>query len=108
MSEYGEGIISRLHPLSPLKNENNAGHKFIDNTIGEYLDNYENRDKFDQLFLRSATGKWLDLHGKELGVYREIDEADEDYRKRIILEKTMHNTIPELKSKGVQFWNYTS
>ena len=41
MSEYGEGIISRLHPLSPLKNENNAGHKFIDNTIGEYLDNYE-------------------------------------------------------------------
>ena len=77
MSEYGEGIISRLHPLSPLKNENNAGHKFIDNTIGEYLDNYENRDKFDQLFLRSATGKWLDLHGKELGVYREIDEADE-------------------------------
>ena len=108
MSEYGEGIISRLHPLSPLKNENNAGHKFIDNTIGEYLDNYENRDKFDQLFLRSATGKWLDLHGKELGVYREIDESDEDYRKRIILEKTMHNTIPELKSKGVQFWNYIS
>lgn len=108
MSEHGEGIIQRLHPFSALRNDSNDGNRFIHNTVGEYLDRYVARDKFEQLFLLSATGRYLDLHGMELGVYRLDDEDDESYRSRILLEKTMHSTIPELKSQGVRFWDYVS
>ena len=106
MSTHGKGIIERLHPDTPLKNNNNNGSKFIHNTIGEYLDNYVRRDLKKQLFILHATGKYLDIHGKERGVTRLDDESDEAYRERILLEKHMHNTIPELKARGVRFWDY--
>ena len=108
MSTHGKGIIERLHPDTPLRNNSNGGNKFIHNTIGEYLDNYVRRDLKKQLFILHATGKYLDIHGEERGVKRNQDESDDAYRERILLEKHMHNTIPELKARGVRFWDYVS
>ena len=56
------------------------------------------QDFYEQLFLTSATGKYLDLHGKDYAVYRKTDESDEDYRERIVQEKLEHLTPEYLKS----------
>jgi hypothetical protein len=106
MSKYGKGILKRLHPLSPLSDENNDAYKVIDNTVGEWLDKYEESNLTEQLFLSKATGKYLDLHGYEKGVSRKTDETDCAYRKRIIIEKSMHNSLPAIREKGVSFWSY--
>lgn len=106
MSKYGKGIIQRLHPLSPLQNENNDGHKVIDNTIGEYLDRFEAKDIAHQLFLLHATGKFLDLHGEERGILRKTGETDDAYRERILLEKGMYNCLDHFRKMGVEFWDY--
>ena len=86
MSEYGEGIINRLHPKSPLRNPNNPMHTLIHNTVGAWLDNYSIEKLYENSFLDTATGAWLDLFGNEYGVTRHLEESDTDYRKRIIYE----------------------
>ena len=68
MSFYGTGIIERLPVNSQLQNPNNQMHIIIQNTIGELLDNFE--IDYDQFFLQDATGKYLDLHGKQYGIGR--------------------------------------
>lgn len=85
-SDYGEGIINRLHPDSPLRQEGNPARTLIMKTIGAWLDNYDVTELYDNGFLETATGKWLDLYGKDLGVVRQLDESDEDYRTRLIYE----------------------
>ena len=84
VSEYGEGIINRLHPDSPLRQEGNPARTLIMKTIGAWLDNYDVTELYDNSFLETATGKWLDLYGRDLGVVRQLDESDEDYRTRLI------------------------
>lgn len=86
VSEYGESIINRLHPDSPLRQEGNPARTLIMKTIGAWLDNYDVTELYDNGFLETATGKWLDLYGKDLGVVRQLDESDEDYRTRLIYE----------------------
>ena len=85
-SDYGEGIINRLHPDSPLRQEGNPARTLIMKTIGAWLDNYDVTELYDNGFLETATGKWLDLYGRDLGVVRQLDESDEDYRTRLIYE----------------------
>ena len=85
-SDYGEGIINRLHPDSPLRQEGNPARTLIMKTIGAWLDNYDVTELYDNGFLETATGKWLDLYGKDLGVVRQLDESDADYRTRLIYE----------------------
>lgn len=84
VSTYGEGIINRLHPNSPLRQEGNPARTLIMKTIGAWLDNYDVTELYDNGFLETATGKWLDLYGQDLGVVRQLDESDEDYRTRLI------------------------
>lgn len=93
MSDYGEEIIGRLPPSSALHNPNNDARKVIDRTIGEWLDHYSITDFFENMFLQSATGKWLDLHGNDYGVPRKLDESDDDYRERIVYETLGELTI---------------
>ena len=83
-SDYGEGIINRLHPNSPLRQEGNPARSLIMKTIGAWLDNYDVTELYDGNFLDTATGRWLDLHGRDLGVPRNLDEGDDDYRTRLI------------------------
>ena len=86
MSEHGAGIVERLHVNSVLRDENHPTRKLLDYTIGAWLDDYSVTDLFENIFLESATGKWLDVHGKQYGVTRQEDESDDNYRQRIIYE----------------------
>lgn len=94
MSEYGEEILERLPENSSLKMKNNPARKIIDNSLGEWLDNYD--DNFENLFLNESVGEYIDCHGREYGVYRKIDESDEDYKKRIIYQILGHLTADYL------------
>ena len=62
---------------------------------------------YEQIFLTSATGGWLDAHGKDYGIPRKIDETDEHYRERIIYEKLDHLTPQLLKDMyNVELFTY--
>jgi hypothetical protein len=50
------------------------------------------------LFIQSATGAWLDLHGRDYGVVRQLGESDDDYRTRIVQEKLEYLTPEYLDS----------
>src|SRR5574344_2363769 len=90
MSFHGTGIIERL----PVNSQN---------TIGELLDNFE--IDYDQFFLQDATGKYLDLHDKQYGIGRKINESDEEYRNRIILGAYEYATVKVLTEiYGVKFY----
>ena len=84
VSTYGEGIINRLHPNSPLRQEGNPARTLIMKTIGAWLDDYDVTNLYENSFLETATGDWLDLYGRDLGVVRQLDESDDDYRTRLI------------------------
>ena len=103
MSFYGTGIIERLPVNSQLQNPDNPMHNIIQNTIGELLDNFE--IDYDQFFLQDATGKYLDLHGKQYGIMRKNNESDEEYRNRIILCAYEYATVKVLTEiYGVKFY----
>ena len=103
MSFYGTGIIERLPVNSQLQNPENQMHIIIQNTIGELLDNFE--IDYDQFFLQDATGKYLDLHGKQYGIGRKNNESDEEYRNRIILGAYEYATVKVLTEiYGVKFY----
>ena len=91
MSDYGEEILDRLPEHSNLKSSNNVARKVIMNTVGEWLDNYD--DNFQNLFLNESVGEYIDCHGREYGVYRKLNESDEDYRQRIIYESMGEVTV---------------
>ena len=88
-------LIRELLPLgSSLQDDGNPLRIVLDRSVGEWLDGFE--QPFEQLFLTTATGGWLDAHGKDYGVSRRIDESDESYRQRIIYEKLDNLTAPLL------------
>ena len=93
---YGEEIINRLHPESELHNPDNPARKIIENTIGAWLDNFDYTKVWEGLFLQTAEGPYLDLHGNDYNVLRKLNESDEDYRKRIVYETLLHLTIDYL------------
>ena len=90
-------LIRELLPLgSALQDDGNPLRIVLDRSVGEWLDGFE--QPFEQLFLMSATGGWLDAHGRQYGVSRRIDESDESYRQRIIYEKLDNLTAPLLSN----------
>ena len=93
MSVFGDGIIERLHNNTVLADPDNPMGKIIGNGPGEWLDHYDEEYLGEEVFLESATGKWLDLHGKEFGVQRKPSESDDDYRERIVYEGLGHLTV---------------
>ena len=86
MSDFGEGIINRLADNCSLKDMNNPASKVIDKTVGAWLDEYYNSDFFSNVFLSEAEGAYLDVIGTDYSVYRKINESDEDYRNRLLIE----------------------
>ena len=98
-----EGIIQRLNNPE-LKKSDNSGRIVLDGTIGEYLENYNNH--FLDLFLKHATGKYLDLHGLEYNIIRKEDESDISYRNRIITEKSIIQNIDNFLNLNTDIWVY--
>ena len=105
MSVSMDMIVELLPLSSKLQQSDNPLRIVLDRTVGEWLDNFS--QPFEQLFLMSATGGWLDAHGKDYGVPRRLDEDDESYRQRIVYEKLDHLT-PSLLSDvyGVKLFTY--
>ena len=83
---YGEGIISRLHENCSLRDTSNPFRSIVINTIGAWLDNHDPSELMEGVYLQSASGKFLDLHGNDLGIRRKLDEGDEHYRQRLIYQ----------------------
>lgn len=85
-TRFGKEMLSedRLNPVSNLSNPESDGYKLFDFTIGYELDKIDDEDLLKQLFVNTATGDYLDLHGSIYGVYRYDGESDDDFRNRII------------------------
>ena len=98
MSDFTDAFLDLLPENSSLKNKDNEGRRVIDRTVGVWFDNHTTTDFMDNLFLNTATGKHLDLFGADYGVTRQLNESDEDYRKRIIFEKLEYLTAENLQS----------
>lgn len=96
MSVFMEMLVELLPLGSALQKEDNELRKVLDRSVGEFMDSLEL--PFDELFLTSATGGWLDAHGKDYGVPRRLDEDDESYRERIVFEKLEYLTVGNLLS----------
>ena len=95
---FGEGIINRLHENCSLRDTSNPVRPIIINTIGEWLDNHPPEELMEGVYLQSATGKYLDLFGKDLGVARRFNESDEHYRSRLVYESLGYLTVNYLNS----------
>ena len=93
LSDSGEAIINRLPLNSKVRDPNNPMYTIINNTVGEFLDSFDVTAWISQHFIQDATGKYLDVHGRDYGVKRKIDESDDDYRQRIIYEMLGHLTV---------------
>ena len=107
MSVNGEQILSMIPATSELSRPDNPAYKIINNTIGAWFDNFENKDLDSQFFINTATGKYLDLHGEDYGIRRRLNESDEDYRQRIIYESMGHLTVDFLiKIYNVRLYSY--
>lgn len=83
---FGEAIIDRLHPDCSLRDESNPVRSVLLGTVGAILDDFDLYDSMEAPYLQNATGVYLDLHGKDLGVRRKYQESDDDYRKRLFYE----------------------
>ena len=67
------------------------------------------RHPFEELFLESASGSWLDCHGRDFGVPRRLNEDDDSYRDRIVFEKLEYCNAPNLDSiYGLTLYAYVS
>lgn len=97
MSVFGDGIIERLHNNTVLADPSNPMGQIIGNGPGEWLDHYDDEYLGEEVFLESATGKWLDLHGEEFNVPRKLTESDDSYRERIVYESLGHLTSDYLE-----------
>lgn len=105
MSDFVDMMVEMLPMHSELQKKDNPLRKVLDRTVGAYMDDFE--IPYEQIFLTSATGGWLDAHGKDYGIPRKIDETDEHYRERIIYEKLDHLTPQLLKDMyNVQLFTY--
>lgn len=107
MTENGERILDSIPETSSLSNPDNPMYKIIDYAVGGYLDDFEDKDLDSQLFLNTATGKYLDLHGEDYNIRRKLNESDDDYRQRIIYESLGQITIDFLVNVyNVELYSY--
>lgn len=98
MSDFMTALVDLLPEHNKLKDTRNPLRKVLDLTVGEWFDNRDVQDFYEMLFIQSATGAWLDLHGRDYGVVRQLGESDEDYRIRIVQEKLEYLTPEYLDS----------
>ena len=107
MSDNGEVILEMLGEDSALNKKNNPVRRIIDDGIGGWYDKFEEDFNFEDFFLDTATGKYLDLWGKQYKINRKTDESDDDYRKRIIYESLGHLTVNYLMDVfGLTVYSY--
>lgn len=100
---YTESIIEKLNNPH-LHDPDNPGYQFIDGTVGEYLENYDNHI-FD-LFLTRAKGGYLDQHARMYGLVRHEDESDAELRRRVLVEVQLLQSTSDFLSLDIMLWVY--
>lgn len=100
---YTKALQERLNNEA-LQNDDNDFIKIYDGCINEYLENRNN--KFINIFLNTAQGDYLDIHGKMYGIFRKKDESDEEYRNRIILNKSILQRTTDFSKLDIGLWVY--
>lgn len=96
------GILERFLPTTYRttddgSNAHNAFFGAIKNSIETTRDDVENISL--QVYFTKATGRFLDLYGKYIGLSRNTDESDESYRDRLVSYiKTKRGTIDAIIS----------
>lgn len=103
-------ITDYLPLLNNLNNEGNILTSFINDTIGMFLEKYEDTigDFNYEIFIQNATGIYLDLYGKDYNVPRLVDETDEHYRKRLITIQSKRFTANTIYNEyDLQLLTYT-
>lgn len=107
MTQFVDVMMDCMPNHSKLQNKNNAFRQVLDKTIGAWFE--ANPDVYEEVFLTSATGGWLDAHGRDYGVSRKLGESDDDYRERIIFEKLEYLTVRNLMEiYGLELFVYVS
>lgn len=109
MSDFVEALVDLLPEHNSLKDTSNDLRTVLDKSLGAWFDNYDVQTLYDNLFLNSSTGEYLDLHGRDYGVYRQSGESDDSYRERIIQEKNDRLTPEYLQSLyGLSLYVYVA
>ena len=91
MSEFMDLLVDMLAEGSALRDSGNPVRRVLDCSVGEFMDGVS--PPFDELFLSSASGSWLDVWGRDFGVPRRLGAGDEEYRERIVFEKLEYLTV---------------
>ena len=97
MSDFLDALVDLLPEHNSLKKSQNQLRRVLDLSVGEWFDRHSIQDLYDNLFLMNSTGGYLDCHGRDYGVYRQLNESDDAYRERIVQEKLDHLTPKYLK-----------
>ena len=109
MSSFMRALVDMLPEHNSLKNPDNPLFRILDLGVGEWFDNHDIQDLYDNLFLTEASGPYLDLHGNDYGVYRQDGEGDDEYRSRIIMDKLEYLTPEYLRDLyGLTLYVYVS
>ena len=110
MSDFIENLVDLLPEHNSMKKPDNQLRQVLDYSVGEWFDNRFDITSFrNNLFLQTATGKWLDLFGLDYGIPRKSEETDEDYRQRIIYEKLDNLTADTLINEyGLELYCYVT
>ena len=87
MSDFISALVDLLPEHNSLKNSQNQLRKVLDTSVGEWFDQHSVQSFYDDLFIETSTGSFLDLFGRDYGVIRQSGESDTAYRERIIQEK---------------------
>ena len=100
---YTKALQERLNNEA-LQSDENEFIKIFDGCVNEYLEN--RRNHFLDTFLTMAEGNFLDIHGKMYGLFRKKDESDDDFRNRIILNKSILQRTTDFSKLNIGFWVY--
>lgn len=107
MSDFVDALVDMLPEHSKLKNTRNPLRQVLDLSVGEWFDNQSVLEFYDNLFVQTATGAWLDLHGRDYNIPRRLGESDEDYRARIVMEKLDNLTSDTLiREYGLTLYSF--
>ena len=93
MSDFMTALVDLLPEHNSLKKINNGLFTVLDKSVGEWFDNHNIQAFYDALFLNTATGKYLDLHGKDFGVIRKSGESDDSFNARVAELKALIASI---------------
>ena len=109
VSDFMDALVDLLPEHNSLKDVNNPLRRVLDRSVGEWFDRHSIQDLYDNLFLMNSSGGYLDCHGRDYGVYRQLGEDDDAYRERIVQEKLDHLT-PEylLELYGLNLYVYVN